>query len=119
MRLLISAIAMFLLATLPGTSKADDGVTIGEMAEHCQKPDGDFFKMYCYTYVAAVIDVQTIYSLADATGPQRVCFPPPVVARQASAVFVQWAAHHPASHHRPAAAGIVESMTNAFPCSDR
>jgi hypothetical protein len=87
------------------------------MMERCQKPDGDFFKTYCFTYIGAVIDVQSTYALADTSGLKKVCFPPPVVARQAAAVFVQWAANHPERHHIPAASGIVESMTHAFPCS--
>ncbi|MFC5577019.1 Rap1a/Tai family immunity protein [Lysobacter niabensis] len=84
--------------------------------ERCQKPDGDFFKTYCFTYVGAVLDVQDTFALSGATGPKKTCIPPAVLARQASAVFVQWAANNPARHHLPAAVGIVESMASAFPC---
>ena len=113
MRLLALALAAFFLAVLPHQSRAEDGVTIGEMAEHCQKPDGNFFRTYCFTYIGAVLDVQTTYGVS---GARPACVPASVLARQAAAVFVQWAANNPARHHQPAVVGIVESTAGAFPC---
>ena len=114
----VAVLLVALLSTgLPSRSNAEEGVTTGEMMEHCQKPDGHFFKTYCFTYVAAVIDMQTLYALSDSSGPRVACIPPHVVARQASAVFVQWATQNPARQHIPAATGVVESMVHAFPCS--
>ncbi|WDM67812.1 Rap1a/Tai family immunity protein [Xanthomonas cucurbitae] len=107
-----------LLAALPHSVRAEgDGVTIGEMMENCQKPDGHFFQTYCFTYVGAVLDVQTLYKLSLGPSSPKACVPPTVLSRQAAAVFVLWAASNPARHHLPAAVGIVESMAAAFPCS--
>jgi hypothetical protein len=117
MRSLTFVLVACFLAVLPRQTHAEDGVTIGEMAEHCQKPDGNFFKTYCFTYVGAVLDVQSTYALSGAAGAKKACIPNSVLARQAAAVFVQWAGSNPARHHQPAAVGIVESMVSAFPCS--
>lgn len=116
MRLLTVALTACFLVALPSHAHAEDGVTIGELMENCQKPDGDFFKTYCFTYVGAVLDIQDTYALLSASGPIRVCVPRAVLARQAAAVFVQWAANNTARQHLPAAVGVVESMADAFPC---
>jgi hypothetical protein len=116
MRSLLIAVAAFFMSTPPNHSNAEGGVTVAEMMEHCRRPDGHLFKTYCYTYIGAVLDLETIYPIVDASGKQKACIPPEVLARQASAVFVQWADNNPARHHLPAIIGVVESMTRAFPC---
>jgi hypothetical protein len=107
---------LFLLMAVSSPAKSEAGVTIGQMAEHCQRPDGDFFRTYCFTYVAAVMDAHSVFGLRDGTGRLVACVPDAVLARQASAVFVKWAAENPERHHEPAVLGIVSSWANAFPC---
>lgn len=109
---------LLLIATMIASSgvRAEEGTSIGEMMEYCQKPDGNPFRIHCHSYVAGVIDIQSIYALADAGGLKSVCFPPQLVSRQAAAVFVLWAGRHPEKHHLPAASGIVDSLVEAFPC---
>ena len=117
MKALAAGLTAFVLALTPTQSNAEGGVTVGEMMAHCQKPDGDFFKTYCFTYVGAVVDVQITFTLADASGTKRACLPEWVLAREAAAIFVDWADRNPASRNLPAATGVVESLVSEFPCS--
>lgn len=114
MRLLI-LICLLIATSGSPRANAEDGNTIGAMADSCQRADGDFFKTYCFTYISAVLDVEVMYGL-QSNKLGKACIPDSVLARQAAAVFVKWAANNPEKHHQPAITGIVDSLITAFPC---
>ena len=64
---------------------------------------------YCLGYVASVADLQLESGY--------VCLPPGATKSDLKRVVTRYLEAHPAALHEPASRGVIDAMTDAFPCT--
>ena len=90
------------------------GDTANELIPKCGKDSP--LQMYCIGYMQGALDTQN--SLSWLTHKRKpYCLPDKNTLGQDIAVFLKYAADHPADTHYPADQLIFAAMFDAFPCS--